>query len=90
MKWTLEQQLLKPKPCHMNRLTIHSLKVLNIIPQLHHLRRREKPYIKHISIWIEEQSKDTKLQKGTKRVERMKKDKSGDHQVHLTSHRMDT
>uniref|UniRef100_M1BB31 Uncharacterized protein n=1 Tax=Solanum tuberosum TaxID=4113 RepID=M1BB31_SOLTU len=29
-------------------------------------------------IWIEEQSKHTNLQKGTKRVERMQKDKPGD------------
>ncbi|KAH0669381.1 hypothetical protein KY285_023539 [Solanum tuberosum] len=36
-------------------------------------------------IWIEEQSKDTNLQKGTKQAERMKKSKSGDRQVHLAS-----
>uniref|UniRef100_M1E0R6 Polyprotein protein n=1 Tax=Solanum tuberosum TaxID=4113 RepID=M1E0R6_SOLTU len=40
------------------------------------------------SIWIEEQSKDTNVQKGTKRAERMKKSKSGDRQVHLANHRM--
>uniref|UniRef100_M1DCG1 Uncharacterized protein n=1 Tax=Solanum tuberosum TaxID=4113 RepID=M1DCG1_SOLTU len=41
-----------------------------------------------LSIWIDEQSKDTNLQKETKRAERMKKSKPGDHQVHLVSHRM--
>uniref|UniRef100_M1DBP9 Integrase core domain containing protein n=1 Tax=Solanum tuberosum TaxID=4113 RepID=M1DBP9_SOLTU len=40
-----------------------------------------------IGIWIEEQSKDTNLQKGIKRVERMKKYKPGDRQVHLASRR---
>ncbi|KAG5605710.1 hypothetical protein H5410_027202, partial [Solanum commersonii] len=40
-------------------------------------------------IWIEEQSKDTKLQKETKQAERMKKSKPSDRQVHLVSHRME-
>uniref|UniRef100_M1DCQ1 Gag-pol polyprotein n=1 Tax=Solanum tuberosum TaxID=4113 RepID=M1DCQ1_SOLTU len=39
-------------------------------------------------IWIEEPRKDTNLQKGTKRAERVKKKKPGDHIVHLESHRM--
>uniref|UniRef100_M1D975 Uncharacterized protein n=1 Tax=Solanum tuberosum TaxID=4113 RepID=M1D975_SOLTU len=34
------------------------------------------------------QSKDTNLQKGTKRAERRKKRELGDHQVHLASRRM--
>uniref|UniRef100_M1DTW8 Uncharacterized protein n=1 Tax=Solanum tuberosum TaxID=4113 RepID=M1DTW8_SOLTU len=34
-------------------------------------------------IWIEEQSKDTNLQKGMKLAERIKKSKPGDRQVHL-------
>ncbi|KAG5631358.1 hypothetical protein H5410_003075 [Solanum commersonii] len=41
-----------------------------------------------MSIWIEEQSKDTNLQKGTKHAQRMKKCKLGDCQVHLASCQM--
>uniref|UniRef100_M1D840 Polyprotein protein n=1 Tax=Solanum tuberosum TaxID=4113 RepID=M1D840_SOLTU len=40
------------------------------------------------SIWIEEQSKDSNLQKGTKRAKRRKKREFDDHLVHLVSHRM--
>uniref|UniRef100_M1CTW6 Uncharacterized protein n=1 Tax=Solanum tuberosum TaxID=4113 RepID=M1CTW6_SOLTU len=39
-------------------------------------------------IWIEEQSMDTNLQKGTKRAERRKKREPSDRQVHLASRRV--
>uniref|UniRef100_M1DRB1 NTGP4 n=1 Tax=Solanum tuberosum TaxID=4113 RepID=M1DRB1_SOLTU len=47
-------------------------------------------YMHMNGIWIEEQSKDTHLQKGTKRAERMKKYKFGDRQDYLASRRMST
>uniref|UniRef100_M1DW85 Uncharacterized protein n=1 Tax=Solanum tuberosum TaxID=4113 RepID=M1DW85_SOLTU len=39
----------------------------------------------HEGIWIEEQSKDTNRQKGTKQIEELKKGKPGDRQEHLTN-----
>ncbi|KAG5609715.1 hypothetical protein H5410_020996, partial [Solanum commersonii] len=39
-------------------------------------------------IRIEEQSKDTNRQNGTKQTEEIKKDKLGDHQEHLVNHRV--
>uniref|UniRef100_M1DRG4 Uncharacterized protein n=1 Tax=Solanum tuberosum TaxID=4113 RepID=M1DRG4_SOLTU len=38
--------------------------------------------------WIEEQSKDTNFQKGTKQADRRKKRDRGDRQVHLASRRV--
>uniref|UniRef100_M1DRS2 Integrase core domain containing protein n=1 Tax=Solanum tuberosum TaxID=4113 RepID=M1DRS2_SOLTU len=53
-------------------------KLLNLTIYIYSdLRNKEE------GIWIEEQSKDTNLEKRIKRVERMKKHKPGDHQVHL-------
>jgi len=46
VSWTSEKKLLESQQCLVNRFTINSLEVLNIITQLHHLRGREKPYIK--------------------------------------------
>uniref|UniRef100_M1DFT3 Uncharacterized protein n=1 Tax=Solanum tuberosum TaxID=4113 RepID=M1DFT3_SOLTU len=41
-----------------------------------------------LGTWIEEQSKDTNMQKGTKQTEEMKKEETGDRQRHLANRRV--